>query len=611
MTTAGRSRVRAAACSPWRPACCSCSPPRRDMSASAPSTPSSTTPSTPAAVGPGGARARHRRGHLRAARAVAGAARQARDRRAGAERRLRARLADHEPARRRPDLTAVGHGVGAAQRAVRARLRPAHRRRPALGSGQRPGRADSREDGSAWRAFGGLALWVLRLIFDVPGTVAGFRRWVLAAAPVAPGIRAELTGSQRASAARRHDSGQRQSGRTRRPPASSARASRATAEPGASGADSAHRRLAPGEKKREALIRLYEQCGQTGDPRYGDRAKAAALAGEIAGRIGYHPGTARRELAKYLATQPERRSPALSPNPDPTQRRWPDAAPSPASTRLEAAHRARRAAGPRRRGPDRHRQPRRGPPPGPDPALADPAVPAARPRLRQHPGTGGALVPAAGGQHRPPVPAVAALVGAADPARDLLRGPAGPGALRPPRHRQHGRPDAGPGRPADRQVRLAGRPDHRPPRRGHDHHHPHRPATRTPPRCAARHGALHVFNPEGIGGLPSTFRWNPLQGCEQPAVALQRAAVVHRRHRIQGPARHGVLDREGLVGAGQPAARGGAGRPHHDRGVPVGARHRRRRCPSRSWPPTPAPPTAGSARSARSASPAGPPTRSA
>ena len=40
-----------------------------------------------------------------------------------------------------------------------------------------------------------------------------------------------------------------------------------------------------------------------------------------------------------------------------------------------------------------------------------------------------------------------------------------------------------------------------------------------------RYGAVHVFNPEGIGGLPSTFRWNPLQGCEQPAIALQRAAA--------------------------------------------------------------------------------------
>ncbi len=45
-------------------------------------------------------------------------------------------------------------------------------------------------EGSAWRAAGGLALWALRLIFDVRGTLAGFRHWVLAVAPVAPGIRA-------------------------------------------------------------------------------------------------------------------------------------------------------------------------------------------------------------------------------------------------------------------------------------------------------------------------------------------------------------------------------------------------------------------------------------
>jgi type IV secretion system protein VirD4 len=39
-----------------------------------------------------------------------------------------------------------------------------------------------------------------------------------------------------------------------------------------------------------------------------------------------------------------------------------------------------------------------------------------------------------------------------------------------------------------------------------------------------QHGEVHVFNPEGIGALPSTFRWNPLQGCQHPAVALARAA---------------------------------------------------------------------------------------
>jgi type IV secretion system protein VirD4 len=39
-------------------------------------------------------------------------------------------------------------------------------------------------------------------------------------------------------------------------------------------------------------------------------------------------------------------------------------------------------------------------------------------------------------------------------------------------------------------------------------------------------GPVHVFNPEGIGGVPSTFRWDPLHRCEQPAVALQRATSL-------------------------------------------------------------------------------------
>ena len=52
--------------------------------------------------------------------------------------------------------------------------------------------AEIAAEGSAWRACGGLAFWMLRLILDAPGTVAGFRRWVLAVAPVAPGMRAGL-----------------------------------------------------------------------------------------------------------------------------------------------------------------------------------------------------------------------------------------------------------------------------------------------------------------------------------------------------------------------------------------------------------------------------------
>jgi type IV secretion system protein VirD4 len=39
----------------------------------------------------------------------------------------------------------------------------------------------------------------------------------------------------------------------------------------------------------------------------------------------------------------------------------------------------------------------------------------------------------------------------------------------------------------------------------------------------ARRGPVHVFNPQGIGHVPSTFRWNPLDGCQDPAVAIRRA----------------------------------------------------------------------------------------
>jgi hypothetical protein len=164
-------------------------------------------------------------------------------------------------------------------------------------------------EGSAWRAFGGLALWVLRLIFDVRGTLAGFRHWVLAVAPVAPGTRAVTRPAARKPPALPavvgSETGDGLAHGAAQSPASP------PVQPGPQGQTESplrdapsHQRLAPGETKRAALIRLYERSGETGDPRYGDRAKAAALASEIAGRIGYHPGTARRELARYLASQP-------------------------------------------------------------------------------------------------------------------------------------------------------------------------------------------------------------------------------------------------------------------------------------------------------------------
>jgi type IV secretion system protein VirD4 len=46
-------------------------------------------------------------------------------------------------------------------------------------------------------------------------------------------------------------------------------------------------------------------------------------------------------------------------------------------------------------------------------------------------------------------------------------------------------------------------------------------------------GRVHVFNPQFIGGVPSTFCWSPVDGCEDPATAIRRAdafafAVSHR-----------------------------------------------------------------------------------
>jgi hypothetical protein len=169
--------------------------------------------------------------------------------------------------------------------------------------------AQTGPEGSAWRAFGGLALWALRLIFDVRGTLAGFRHWVLAVAPVAPGTRAmtrPAAGMPPALSA--GDGGETGDGLACGAEPSPANASVRSGPQGQAesplGDAVAHQALARGETKRAALIRLYERSGEAGDPRYGDRAKAAALASELAGRIGYHPGTARRELARYLAAGP-------------------------------------------------------------------------------------------------------------------------------------------------------------------------------------------------------------------------------------------------------------------------------------------------------------------
>src|SRR5262249_2093852 len=39
----------------------------------------------------------------------------------------------------------------------------------------------------------------------------------------------------------------------------------------------------------------------------------------------------------------------------------------------------------------------------------------------------------------------------------------------------------------------------------------------------AGRGPVHVFNPQQVGAVPSTFRWNPVAGCADPATAIRRA----------------------------------------------------------------------------------------
>ncbi|MGH8917309.1 MAG: type IV secretory system conjugative DNA transfer family protein, partial [Actinomycetes bacterium] len=47
-------------------------------------------------------------------------------------------------------------------------------------------------------------------------------------------------------------------------------------------------------------------------------------------------------------------------------------------------------------------------------------------------------------------------------------------------------------------------------------------------RLRAERGPVHVFNPTGLGGVESTFGWDPVAGCEDPSVADARARALVR-----------------------------------------------------------------------------------
>lgn len=59
--------------------------------------------------------------------------------------------------------------------------------------------------------------------------------------------------------------------------------------------------------------------------------------------------------------------------------------------------------------------------------------------------------------------------------------------------------------------------------------------------CRQRRGPLFVFNPAGVGDLPSTITFDPLVGCEAPKVAMTRAEDLVAG--VTGPG-HGSSDRE-------------------------------------------------------------------
>jgi type IV secretory pathway TraG/TraD family ATPase VirD4 len=43
---------------------------------------------------------------------------------------------------------------------------------------------------------------------------------------------------------------------------------------------------------------------------------------------------------------------------------------------------------------------------------------------------------------------------------------------------------------------------------------------------AARRGPVFLFNPEGLGGQPSSLRWNPVVACQDRETAINRAGYL-------------------------------------------------------------------------------------
>ena len=173
----------------------------------------------------------------------------------GAEPGLGRRQRVHERDRGGSGLAEPGH-LGHAPGRLRPGQRHLDRRRPRLGRPATSSRHALAADAATPLAvLGGLALWLLRLALAPASTLAGFRAWVLAECPVAPGRRAPAPGPA---------------------PAPPPRKATKTA-----------RFLALATERHGSLASIPLDA-------------VAAISADLAPRVGLHPGTARAALRKAV-----------------------------------------------------------------------------------------------------------------------------------------------------------------------------------------------------------------------------------------------------------------------------------------------------------------------
>jgi hypothetical protein len=117
-------------------------------------------------------------------------------------------------------------------------------------------------------ALGGVALWLLRLALAGRSTLRGFRAWVIEECPVAPGRKAApaLPAPPAAETVQARRPGRRATG-------------------------------AAGTTKRDLLI---QRAAERRDLASIPQGEVSKLASALAADMGYSPGTARRELARYV-----------------------------------------------------------------------------------------------------------------------------------------------------------------------------------------------------------------------------------------------------------------------------------------------------------------------